>query len=67
MQPHPLPHMGGVREGDAEMRVLDLVDMICQSSFAIRDSWILCGAHGQAIGQISVVAFQIPNGVANAF
>ena len=27
----PLPHMGGVREGDAEMRVVDLVDMICQS------------------------------------
>ena len=31
LQPHLLPHMAGVGEGDGEMRVMDLVDVICDS------------------------------------
>ena len=41
------------------MGVLDLAN-------ANHDSWILCDGYEQAIGQVAVVCFRIPNGIAQA-
>ena len=41
------------------MEVLDLAN-------ANRDSWILCDAYEEAIGQVAVVCSRIPNGIAQA-